>query len=212
MEYFAPKSTCNLCNKEYTQRGLTKHIKSCINKKLHNTKGRKYIYIVVQSSFNHDYFFHLLLAPTTTLSDLDAFLRNHWLECCGHLSAFTFERWGKEIPMSRKVNKILLPGKTLEYQYDFGSTTELEIKCIAEVAVSIKERKKIMILSRNTQPVIPCDECGKYPATRICTACQWEGEGWLCEKCASGHDCGEDMYFLPVVNSPRTGVCAYDGE
>ncbi len=212
MQYHAPKSTCNLCGKEYTQRGLTKHVKSCLTKRLYNQHGIPYLYIVVRSSFNHDYFFHLLLSPTTTLKDLDAFLRNYWLECCGHVSAFAFERWGEEIPMSRKVNKVLSPGKTLEYQYDFGSTTELQIKCIADITAVAKGKKKIQVLSRNTQPIIPCDACGKFPATRICTACQWDGAGWLCEKCAPGHDCGEEMYFLPVVNSPRTGVCAYDGE
>ena len=35
-------------------------------------------------------------------------------------------------------------------------------------------------------------------------------EGWLCQSCADEHECGEDM-LLPVVNSPRTGVCGYAG-
>lgn len=38
----------------------------------------------------------------------------------------------------------------------------------------------------------------------------WDGEGWLCESCAKNHECDEDM-FLPVLNSPRTGVCGYTG-
>jgi hypothetical protein len=32
----------------------------------------------------------------------------------------------------------------------------------------------------------------------------------LSEDCAQTHEFGEDV-FLPVVNSPRTGVCAYAG-
>ncbi len=212
MEYQAPRSKCKLCNKEYTQRGLTKHIKSCINKKLYNEHGIDYLYIVVQAPFNHDYFFHFLLSPTTTLQDLDSFLRKKWLECCGHMSAFTYERWGQEIPMSRKVSQTMSAGDTLGYQYDFGSTTELEIKCIGNFTAVLKGKTKIQVLSRNSEPLVPCDECEKLPATQICTACQWEGEGWLCEKCADKHDCGEELNFLPVVNSPRSGVCGYTGE
>lgn len=212
MEYNTPKSTCKLCNKKYTQRGMTKHIQACLKKNMQNKHGVPYLYVVVQSTDNHDYFFHLLLSKTTTFKDLDTFLRNQWLECCGHLSAFRWEKWGEEIPMSRKIHDILSSGSKLEYQYDFGSTTKLEVKAVAEITAVFKGKKKIQVLSRNTEPVVPCDECGKFAATRICTACQWDGGGWLCEKCAAKHDCGEDMYFLPVVNSPRSGVCAYDGE
>jgi hypothetical protein len=32
----------------------------------------------------------------------------------------------------------------------------------------------------------------------------------LCQACAEDHECGEDMQ-LPVVNSPRVGVCGYAG-
>ena len=61
---------------------------------------------------------------------------------------------------------------------------------------------------------IVCDECGDRPATRMCALCAWEGEGWLCETCAELHVCDDDdgPYFLPLVNSPRAGVCAYTGE
>jgi len=211
MEYYAPKSKCNLCNKEFTGRGLARHIKSCIYKRLYNKRGRNYLYIVVQASFNHDYFFHLLLSPTTTLSDLDDFLREKWLECCGHMSAFMYRRYREEIPMSSKVNQVILPGTAIDYLYDFGSTTELEIKCIDSIPVGIKGREKIHILSRNSQPVVRCDKCGEFPASQICTVCQWSGGGWLCERCAAEHSCGEEM-LLPVVNSPRTGVCGYVGE
>ena len=212
MEYQSQKSRCNLCNKEFTQRGITKHIKLCINKQLVNECGIDNLYIVVQDPFNPDYFFHLLISQTASLQDLDKFLRKKWLECCGHLSAFRCKKMREEIPMSRKIYQTIYPGGTLNYQYDFGSTTELEIKCIGNFTVVFKGNKKIQILSRNSQPLIPCDECEEFPATQICTACQYGGEGWLCEKCAKAHDCGEDLYFLPVVNSPRAGVCAYTGE
>lgn len=212
MECQFPKSKCNLCNREFTQRGITKHIKSCINKQLVENSGENCLYIVVQGSFEPYYFFHLLISETATLHDLDKFLRKKWLECCGHMSAFTREKWGQDIPMPQRINETVFQGDTLEYQYDFGSTTKLEIKCIGSFNVVFKGDEKIQILSRNSQPLIPCDECEEYPATQICTICQYEEGGWLCERCAKEHDCGEDLGFLPVVNSPRCGVCAYVGE
>lgn len=48
------------------------------------------------------------------------------------------------------------------------------------------------------------------PAVSICTECYWEGDGFLCEDCMEIHECGEDMQ-LPACNSPRMGVCAYEG-
>jgi predicted RNA-binding Zn-ribbon protein involved in translation (DUF1610 family) len=65
----------------------------------------------------------------------------------------------------------------------------------------------VHILARNEPPAIVCGECGK-PAAKVCTECLDEGEDWVCDECAARHD--EDM-LLPVVNSPRVGVCAYGG-
>ena len=98
----------------------------------------------------------------------------------------------------------------LIYQYDFGSTTELCIKTIDIYHGTIEGNKKIQILARNAQPLIPCDECNNNLAVQICTECQGDGGGWLCEVCSQNHECGDEM-FLPVVNSPRTGVCGYTG-
>jgi hypothetical protein len=48
---------------------------------------------------------------------------------------------------------------------------------------------------RNLEPpLISCEVCGK-PATEVC---------------AGEHECGEEM-LLPVVNSPRVGMCGYTG-
>jgi hypothetical protein len=82
------------------------------------------------------------------------------------------------------------------------------LKVISEGASALK-KNEIRVLARNEPPVIPCDKCGK-PATQVCTQCMHAGEGWLCDACAAQHDC-EDPMFLPVVNSPRVGVCGYTG-
>jgi hypothetical protein len=60
-----------------------------------------------------------------------------------------------------------------------------------------------------------CDSCGKEPATQICTAHEWGEDSLFCDKCGKKHGkkCSdfEEYASMPVVNSPRVGVCAYMG-
>ena len=125
------------------------------------------------------------------------------------MSAFSFERYGNEINKQSKAANVFTLGKKITYQYDFGSTTELMVKAMGHYRGVIKG--KIQLIARNAQPIIPCDECSTKPAAEICTECMWDDAGWLCEECAQTHECDEEM-FLPVANSPRTGVCGYTGE
>ena len=48
-------------------------------------------------------------------------------------------------------------------------------------------------------------------ATGLYTQCIYEDKGCLCDACAKSHECGEEM-LLPLVNSPRAGVCGYTGQ
>jgi len=214
MEYQAPKSRCSLCNSEFKRQGLTRHIKSCLTKHLQKpseAKPHNLLYLNIFDPFNPDYFLHLLIFGNSTFESLDVFLRDIWLECCGHMSSFSRQRYGDEIKMHHKVEDILMPGAELKYQYDFGSTTELTIRAVDNYQGATNGNKKIQLITRNAQPIIPCDECGLKPAVHICCECQWDDKGWLCEECSETHGCDEEM-FLPVVNSPRTGVCGYTGE
>lgn len=98
--------------------------------------------------------------------------------------------------------------KPASYEYDFGTATELKLKVISEQQASAKG-STIPVLARNVPPVILCEECGK-PATEVCSQCIFEGRGWLCDDCVVEHECEKEM-LLPVVNSPRVGMCAYTG-
>lgn len=191
---------------------MTRHVKSCLKKNLEKKrakgKPRGFLLLNVADAFNPDYFLYLLVDEKTTLGELDGFLRDIWLECCGHMSAFSFERYVDEMDMRKKVADAFRLGDNLIYQYDFGSTTELNIRNMGRYGGPMDQ--KIQMAARNTEPIIPCDQCSAKPAVQICTECIWDEAGWLCEDCAQTHECGEDM-FLPVVNSPRTGVCAYAG-
>ena len=148
---------------------------------------------------------------------LDTFLRNIWLECCGHMSQFDIngERYvsgaARELgarTMHVPLEKVFAPGMTCTYEYDFGTTTELKLRVLAE-RLGARQREAVQVLARNNPPGFPCVVCGKE-ATQVCTQCIYEDEGWLCDTCAPEHACGDEL-CLPVVNSPRVGMCGYAG-
>lgn len=102
----------------------------------------------------------------------------------------------------------------LQYQYDFGSTTELQVTVVNEYPV--KADQAIVLLSRNEPLKLLCEKCGNVPAILICSVCcVYKDEGMFCAKCAKKHakSCEDfdDYAAMPVVNSPRMGVCGYDG-
>jgi len=72
-------------------------------------------------------------------------------------------------------------------------------------------KDKVKILARNEPPEMICG-CGEE-AKWVCPICVLENTGedcYFCDECTKGHECGEEM-LLPVVNSPRCGVCGYEG-
>ena len=111
--------------------------------------------------------------------------------------------------MEAQLSEVLSPGMKFYHEYDFGSTTHLALKVVSREQKQFKGRS-VTILARNESPEIPCVSCGK-PATQVCAECIYSEAGWLCEACAAEHECGEEM-LLPVVNSPRVGVCGYTGD
>ncbi len=177
----------------------------------------KAFHLVVEGRGLSEYWLHLQVPIKARLEDLDYFLRQTWLECCGHMSMFHIEnRQYSSAPLEEEealdmhlpLSKVLQPKTKFHYEYDFGTTTELALKVIAELDIQTPQTS-IEILAQNDPPTIPCGIC-KKPATEICSCCSHSPEGWLCSSCIKQHECGEDM-FLPIVNSPRTGQCAYSG-
>ena len=180
-------------------------------------------HLVVEGRPANAYWLHVAVPAAAPLSKLDEFLRGICLECCGHMSAFEIEgeqytsagmdgemggMFGEKnmrVPLQRVVAK----GMKFLYEYDFGSTTALALKVVALWEPGTPNNT-VQLLARNEPLPSPCDKCGKGIATQICTECDCSGKGWLCDACAETHECGSEM-LLPVVNSPRAGVCAYTG-
>jgi len=247
-EKLKSEGKCLFCGKMYAKAGINRHLATHLAEKSELGKPGKSFFVKVETDKrwgSSPYFLSLWIDGETTMKIVDKFLRDIWLECCGHMSAFRdpkrkksghgmfdrmeaydylergeiakyekmMEEISGEIPMSCKAKDVLYNGLVLEYEYDFGSSTELNITVID--TYPIKADTKIVLLSRNEPLEILCSICGKAPATQICTVCMYDDDAMFCDKCAPKHakKCPdfEDYAALPVVNSPRMGVCAYTG-
>jgi hypothetical protein len=216
---------CRLCGKLINKSGMTSHLKTCLKREAatpgRTGKATPSFHLVIEGRYDPAYWLHLQAGADATFGDLDRVLRDIWLECCGHMSAFRFPRKATRLPMwgdyeaemaaekrlmKDPLGKRLQPGVKLDYEYDFGSTTHLSLRVVAE-NIHSPIASGIRLLARNEAPAYPCAECGK-PATQVCCVC--DGGVPLCDKCGKTHACGEDM-LLPLVNSPRAGVCGYCG-
>jgi hypothetical protein len=209
---------CSLCGKTFGKAAMTRHLNRCSQPKALVAAGKRQttpaFHLVVEGRWAKAYWIHLAAPVKAPLSKLDDFLRHIWLECCGHMSAFEIEgiryfcspmekeERGMETPLSQVVNA----GTKFFYEYDFGSTTELGLKVVGFWNQGTP-KGAVQLLARNDPPEVICAQCETHLATQVCIACE---DAWLCESCAAAHDCGEEM-FLPVVNSPRVGVCGYTG-
>ena len=136
---------------------------------------------------------------------------------------------GMDIKLGRK----LVVGKKFSYVYDFGSSTHLTLKVVAEREGRLSllleddgeddelvdipqegtdelEDLPVTILARNEPPVLLCYVCRK-PAAWVPSREEFisPNEEALCADCAK--KTGDLDELLPIVNSPRVGVCAYTG-
>lgn len=229
--------TCFLCDDTHTKRGMTRHLQSCLPAEV--TDGETSVTLLrIVSERRPDYWIHVAVDRTTTLARLDEFLREFWVECCNHLSSFTIDERHYERPFEEdrpaglgpppQSMDVLLDDILSEetdsfaYEYDFGSTTALTLEVVDTGAWDIDELERtlvadespvpeVTVLTRNDQPERRCEACGDL-ADVLCQTCLQspEDDAYFCEDCADDHDCAHLM-FLPVVNSPRSGVCGYRG-
>jgi len=109
--------------------------------------------------------------------------------------------------MNFLIKDVIKEHEKFRYEYDFGTTTKIDLKCISSIKTNSKE---ISILARNNILDFRCDECNEK-AQDVCVQCIWEGNGFLCKACMKKHKC-EEPSFLPIVNSPRIGMCGFTGK
>ena len=187
---------CFICKKAISKVAIKNHILTA-----HNSGEEEGYLLKAEGAYDKDFWIYFSVPIDSTLSHIDKFLRQIWCECCGHLSQFYIGR--HTIGKSRKLYELAI-GSKLTYKYDFGSTTEILIT-VVDVILRPKQKNKVLLYARNKPLIINCDLCNK-PASYIHA---WE-EKVVCENCYEKED--EQEALLPIVNSPRCGVCGYTGD
>lgn len=155
--------------------GIAKHLQTCkkrVDLYEKAEKTEKYFELLLYGAYNKDYWLIIQIKENATLDDLDRFIRDIWVECCGHLSVFeidgvSYERepdddfgWGEPAKSTNHTLKqVLTTGMIFNYEYDFGSTTEIMVKVLDHYSAQ-KQNEKVVILSRNNPPEFACSICG----------------------------------------------------
>ncbi|TMD93630.1 MAG: hypothetical protein E6I79_03545 [Chloroflexi bacterium] len=106
-----------------------------------------------------------------------------------------------------ELGKVLSVGQKFSYTYDFGSSTNLNLRIVSEREGLVNPKDVVKLLARNLAPEFKCSVCDA-PATLIFGGAWGDGNTY-CKKHAKKYE-GEGL-LLPIVNSPRVGVCGYDG-
>jgi hypothetical protein len=214
------KGRCTYCQKDFSFQMMLKHLPACaerlalIAKVEKKTGARETLYhLRVQSLNCKAFWLDLEVRGSATLNQLDGYLRAIWLECCGHLSHFAFGGWqGEELEMKKKISAVFETKEALTHLYDYGTTSMTTIHATGKRKGKPTSRHPIALMARNLQPEAECTVCHK-PASLLCEECLIEEGVWgtLCEAHAKEHE--HDNYGdpIPLVNSPRLGLCGYTG-
>ena len=229
MSRFTSYGICALCGKRTTKAGMLRHLSSCLAEhEPSRGKDARLFRLRIEDAYSTIFWMDVEIKATATLEVLDDFLRQEWLECCGHLSAFyidedtymvpsayRMEQFGlfadpNERSMKAKLGGILSKGSRFQHVYDFGTSTDLKLR-VADERQGRVGSEPVRLLSLNEAPVWEWEVCGEE-ASWICTFCIYERQNpFYCELHSEDHDCEESEMLLPVVNSPRMGMCGYTG-
>jgi hypothetical protein len=101
---------------------------------------------------------------------------------------------------------VLSVGKKFSYTYDYGTSTDLTLRIIAErEGVIGDEKEPVELLALNIAPDIPCVVCGK-PAMQIVAGYYNFMEHAYCDECVKNLDGDDSEQVIEIENSPRVGV------
>lgn len=199
---------------------MTKHLTTCPERlaviaqaEQGKAQPETLYHLRVQDAYAKDFWLDLEIRGSKTLKTLDDYLRSIWLECCGHMSSFYIGRGFEDaVGKTRKIEAIFATASELNHIYDFGTSSETLIKAVSVRTGKPTTKHAIALLARNKMPEAECIECGK-PATHLCEECMIEDEVWgtLCSQHAKTHPHDNYGEPIPLVNSPRLGMCGYDG-
>ena len=235
-----PEGKCELCGEVLTKRKAAAHLKKCrAAKPSPEGKGRTVFYTFEATTPGlPEFFLFVELDGNKTLAALDGFLRDIWLECCGHCSAFTIAGvhynshgmgdgadddaeddmdfgfgGGKTKSMAVKINALFgspdLFYKDAKFDYEYDFGTTSYVKLrVVGIRESGEKAPSKPVLLMRNLP--PRWVCRECgkPATIVCSS-NW-GLAPDNVYCAG---CAkkklDDYERSPILNSPRSGLCGY---
>lgn len=216
------RGKCQYCGEETAKSGMIRHLAKC-DRRLQiiqiagasKQSEENLWHLRVQDFYDKDFWLDLEMRGSAKLEKLDFYLRAIWLECCGHLSKFTVGGWqGYDIGKARTADEVFAVETELLHLYDFGTTSETEIKVVGLREGKPTTKHPIALMARNNMPEMLCKECDK-PAAYLCIECLYEadeaGTWFLCDEHVKDHPHKEYGDPIPLVNSPRLGMCGYEG-
>jgi len=213
---------CQYCGAEVTRTTAPAHLLACPKSKTamkSKTNQRRSVYptkvyyLGAEATGWPEFWLDLEVRGEAQLQDVDDYLRAIWLECCGHMSAFTLGGWGTpQLAKEGSVGAVFRHRAKIMHVYDFGTESWTTVKRVSVRTGQPATHRPISLMVRNQLPPVVCIECGA-PAQWLCSECVVEEErmGFLCARHRQTHP--HDNYGAPlkVVNSPRLGLCGYTG-
>ena len=226
----AVDGTCAICKEAVPAKKMRAHVLGHLEGRGGGDAGL----VRVTNSGSVVYWMYVRVGSKASLDDLDTLIRDTWVECCQHLSAFTSKTASYDSAepgggysgdlesksMDANAISVLSSEGPLGYEYDFGTPTSLTVKMVCPCPGEGLGEDDVEVVARNNDVPHDCGICGaKGKAAEVCTSCMWmDKECLLCKKCAEEHEHDEGQgevdegTFLPVVNSPRMGMCGYTGD
>src|SRR5690349_9923843 len=97
--------TCLLCNQQVEHRTALKHVKKCIEANTTHVASEKEKIFHFKITDGKLFWLYIEINGSSKLDILDSFLRNIWLECCGHMSDFEID--GVSYSSDGEMNKVI---------------------------------------------------------------------------------------------------------
>ena len=210
---------CLFCGKIYSKSGINRHLAAHLKEKAAKGVPGKSFLVKVEpdkSLVPYPYFLCMWIDGETCMNTIDGFLRDIWLECCGHESEFedltktadnnisnflnqliVEERFEEllEIIISIKMKKKVSMSDEAKDVFQKGRILDYhyDFEDTTTLVITVMEEypvkadSEIVLLSRNEPLDIMCCDCEKIPATLICTSETHLGKTLFCPQCAEKH-------------------------
>jgi len=133
---------CLYCDELSSQAEIGKHLAKHLAQMEKEGAGKNqsnYVHVEVGAG---EMFLHLLVKGDSPMKIIDGFLRDIWLECCGHLSGFGHKNF--KVKMKDLVEDVFQPRVKIFHDYDYGTTTRVFLNAKKQYQLILKE--KIILL------------------------------------------------------------------